>query len=259
MKTPLLLSCAAAVLAGPPHAAAEPEPQYTLRIVAQESVPPKWLPREGSLPAGVCPDILAAIEKIQPRLRFSGMEEARSVPVIEQGLESGGVGAACALLDTPRRRQIASVAGKSLYTVRHRLAAAASDKVNIETLEELVRLRPLINTPRGAAYSDQLRILGLEVDDSTGDNLTNLRKIAAGHGRFIYMNELTLAWLIREHNLQNKVRLLPNILKEEPIYFWISKKADPMATRLADQALHRLHSSGELARIYQRWSSQRQP
>lgn len=257
MKTPLLTLCAAAAMAGLANAAAETEP-YTLRILAQESVPPKWLPREGA-PAGVCPDILAAMEKIEPRLRFAGSEEARSVPLIEQGLETGSIGAACALLDTPRRRQIASVAGKPLYTVRHRLAAAASDKVNVDSLEELVRLRPLITTPRGAAYSEQLRVLGLEVDDSTGDNLTNLRKVVAGHGRFIYMNELTLAWLIREHRLQSKIRLLPNILKEEPIYFWVSKKADPTAQRLADQALHRLHSNGELARIYQRWASQRQP
>jgi glutamate/aspartate transport system substrate-binding protein len=139
--------------------------------------------------------------------------------------------------------------------VKHRLAAAASDKVVVETIDDLVKLKPLITTSRGAAYSDQLRQLGLEVDDSTGDNVTNLRKVIGGHGRFVYMNELTLVWLIREQRMQDKVRILPAVLKEEPIYFWISKKADAQAVQLMQQALQKLQRSGELSRIYERWTT----
>ncbi|MES2260180.1 MAG: transporter substrate-binding domain-containing protein [Pseudomonadota bacterium] len=229
---------------------------YTVRIQAQESIPPKWMSREGR-PDGLCPEIVAAIEKSEPRLKFSGLDDYRSVPVIEQGLESGSLGAACALLDTERRRKIATVAGKPLYIVKHRLAAAATDKAVVDTIDDLVRLKPLISTSRGAAYTDQLRALGLDVDESTGDNLTNLKKIIAGHGRFLYMNELTLAWIIRENRLQDKVRILPAVLKEEPIYFWMSKKADPNAVQLVHQALIKLKNNGELARIYDRWGNEK--
>lgn len=235
-------------------ALAQPVP---VRTMGQESLPPKWIVREGRL-EGLCPEILSAMEKAEPRLKFSGQDEFRSVPQIEQGLESGAVGAACALLDSERRRKIAHLAAK-VYVVRHRLAAAAADKAVVDSMDDLVRLNPLIATSRGAAYSDQLRALGLEVDDSTGDNLTNLKKILAGHGRFVYMNELTLAWLIRENKLQDKVRLLPVVLKEEPIFFWISKKADPVAMRLMNQALYKIKASGELARIYERWSGEKPP
>jgi glutamate/aspartate transport system substrate-binding protein len=155
-------------------------------------------------------------------VRTMGQDDFRSVPQIEQGLQSGAVGAACALLDSERRRKVAHMSGKP-YTVRHRLAAASSDRVNVESVDELVRLKPLLTTSRGAAYTDQLRVLGLEVDDSTGDNLINMKKILAGHGRFVY----------------------------------ISKKAAPEAARLMNAALMKLKASGELGRIYERWAGER--
>lgn len=248
---PLPLAGAAALLGLAITAHAQ---TVVVRILGQESIPPKWVIRDNGGLDGICPDVLAAMEKAEPRLRFAGHDDFRSVPLIEQGLESGTVQAACALLDSERRRKIAFQAAR-LYTVRHRLAAVATDKVAVESIDDLVKLKPLITTSRGAAYTDQLRLLGLEVDDSTGDNVTNLRKILGGHGRFIYMNELTLVWLIREQRLQDKVRLLPAVLKEEPIYFWISKKTEPQAAQLMQQALNKLQRNGELARIYERWSS----
>lgn len=225
-----------------------------VRILGQESIPPKWVAKDSGGLEGICPDILSAMEKAEPRLKFTGHDEFRSVPVIEQGLQTGAVQAACALLDSDKRRKIAYQSVR-LYNVKHRLAATIADKAVVDSIDDLVKLKPLITTSRGAAYSDQLRQLGLEVDDSTGDNVTNLRKILGGHGRFVYMNEMTLVWLIREQRLQDKVRILPAILKEEPIYFWISKKTDAQATQLIQQALQKLQKNGELNRIYERWTS----
>lgn len=226
---------------------------FVVRTLGQESIPPKWVARDNGGLEGICPDILSAMEKVEPRLKFTGHDDFRSVPVIEQGLETGAVHAACALLDSDKRRRIAHQSLR-LYVVKHRLAATIADKATVDTIDDLVRLKPLITTSRGAAYSDQLRQLGLDVDESTGDNVTNLRKIIGGHGRFVYMNELTLTWLIREQHMQDKVRILPAVLKEEPIYFWISKKADPQAAHLMQQALQKLHKTGELNRIYERWT-----
>lgn len=254
MRIPaLLMLTATALTAWPASARAE---VVNLAVRAQESLPPKWINR-GDHSEGVCPEILQAIEKVEPRLHFTGQHDFRSIPVIEQGLESGNVACACALLDTARRRDIATIVGKPLYMVRHRVAAAASDHVKVDSLEELVKLKPLINTSRGAGYSDQLRALGLKVDDSTGDNVTNLKKIIAGHGRFFYMNELSLNWIVRENGLREQIRVVPGVLKEEPIYFWVSKKVPPATVQLLDQALLKLKMNGELTRIYERWSAER--
>lgn len=228
----------------------------TLEVAGQESIPPKWVAGQHAL-SGLCPDILAAIEKIEPRLRFALSGETRSVAFLEQGLESGKIGAACALLDTERRRQIADIVGPPLYMVRHRLAARSNDLVAISSMAELIKLNPLINTPRNAGYAAQLRALGLEVDDSNGDNTVNLKKILAGHGRFFYINELTLDWMMRAEPFKGKVRMLDWLVKEEPIYFHVSKKSPPGAARMVEQALVKLKDSGELARIYERWAQSR--
>ena len=139
---------------------------------------------------------------------------------------------------------------------RGRLAAAADDPADIKSLDELARLNPLVNTSRGAAYVDMMRERGITVDDSTGSNLTNLKKVLAGHGRYFYMNELTLRWLIRENGLQDKVKLMPAVFKEEPVYLWVSKKAPRQAAPMLAAAVKKLSDSGELARIYARWTEE---
>lgn len=228
-----------------------------LRVLAQESIPPKWIVGSRKL-TGLCPDILAALEKVEPRLRFSRDPETRSVPFLEEGLANGRIDAACALLDTERRRQVAVIAGPPLYSVRHRLAARSDDRMPVSSIAQLVRLRPLINTPRNAAYAEQLRALGLQVDDSTGDNVVNLKKVIAGHGRYFYMSELTLTWLMEKDQFKGKVRMLDWVVKEEPIYFHVSRKAAPGAAKLIGDALYALKESGELARIYARWAHARE-
>ncbi|WP_426337589.1 substrate-binding periplasmic protein [Pseudoduganella sp. R-31] len=230
--------------------------EFVLRVTGQESLPPKWIQQDGRASTGVCPDILAAISRVEPRLRFTGLDDIRSVLVIEQNLRLGNAEIACALVSTPLRRHIAIAIPQPLYVSRQRLAAAADDTAEINSLDDLARLKPLVTTSRGAAYIDQLRALGITVDDSTGSNVTNLRKILAGHGRYFYMNELTLHWLIREQKLQDRIKLMPAVLKEDSMFLWLSKKAPPQAAPLLAAAVKKLSDSGELARIYARWSDE---
>jgi polar amino acid transport system substrate-binding protein len=229
--------------------------ELVLRVTGQESLPPKWIGQDGPS-AGLCPDILAAIARIEPRIRFTGLDDIRSVAVIEQNLRIGKADVACALLSTPLRRRIATAIPQPLYLARQRVAAAADDTAVINSLDDLAQLNPLVATSRGAAYIDLLRSRGIAVDDSTGSNVANLRKILAGHGRYFYMNELTLRWLIREQGLQDKVKLVPAILKEDAMFMWVSKKAPPQAAPMLATAIRKLSDSGELARIYARWADE---
>jgi glutamate/aspartate transport system substrate-binding protein len=247
-RAALGLACALLVAAGQAQAT-----QVTVRIMAQESIPPKWILEDGTA-RGLCPDLIAAIERIEPRIRFTGYDRGRSLVVIEDALASGRVSAACGMLDSVRRRSIALRSEVPVFETRHRLAAAAGDMQEVDSLDDLVRLKALINTARGSASIDEMKARGIAVDDSTGDNVVNLRKILAGHGRYTYMNELTLAHLIRSERLENKIRILPTVFTTAPLYFWVSKKADPALAPILDQALVRLKANGELARIYERWA-----
>jgi polar amino acid transport system substrate-binding protein len=247
----LVLASGTAAAAGSGSAAVSPP--ITVTMLAQESIPPKWVTDDGAV-QGLCPDLMAAIERIEPRLRFAGYERPRSLLVIEDALETGRAGAACGLLDSPRRRSVAVRLRVPLYEVRHRLAAVAGDRQEVNNFDDLVRLKPLINTARGSAYILQLKARGIAVDDSTGDNVVNLRKIIAGHGRYTYMNELSLLRLIRTEHLEDKIKMLPAVFNAEPVYLWVSHKADPSLAPMLEEALARLKANGELTRIYDRWA-----
>jgi glutamate/aspartate transport system substrate-binding protein len=225
-----------------------------VRVAAQEGIAPKWIALPGRA-AGICPDIMAAVERVEPRLHFTGYLRSRSLPGIEAGLESGSLDAACALVATPRRRAIAVQAGKSVYVVRHVLAARAGDQAVVRDMQDLVRLGALVTSQRGSSFTENLKRAGVRVDDASDDNRLNLRKMLGGHGRFAYLNELSLQHQIRSEGLGERVRVLPVVLGAEPTYFWVSRKADPALAELLGNAIDKLKADGELDRIYARWKA----
>jgi polar amino acid transport system substrate-binding protein len=225
-----------------------------VRVAAQEAIAPKWI----QLPertAGICPDIMAAVERVEPRLHFKGYRSSRSLPGIEAGLESGSLDAACALVGSPRRQAIAVAAGKPVYVTRHLLAARAGDQAVVRDMQDLVRLGALVTSQRGSVFTDALKAAGVRVDDATDDNGVNLHKMLAGHGRFAYLNELTLKHYLRSEDLGARVRVLPVVLGAQPSYFWVSRKADPSLAPMLGAALDRLRADGELDRIVAHWAA----
>jgi polar amino acid transport system substrate-binding protein len=226
-----------------------------VRVAAQEAIPPKWI----LLPArtaGICPDIMAAVERVEPRLHFTGYGRSRSLPGIEAALETGSVDAACALIASPRRHAIAVPAGKYVYMTRHVLVARAGDTAVVRDMRDLVRMGALVTSQRGSVFTDALKAAGVQVDDATDDNGLNLHKMLGGHGRFAYVNELTLKHYLRSEKLGQRVRVLPVVLGAEPSWFWVSRKADPHLAPLLGAALDRLKADGELDRIYAYWATQ---
>lgn len=230
-----------------------PAAAMTVPIFAQESVAPKWIHGDGK-PQGICADVLAAVEAIDGSLRFAGYERARSLAVIENSLARGDNWAACALIDSPGRRRVAVRISVPLYEASYRLAAVAGDDDPVRSLHDLARSRTLVNTPRGSAYIADLKAMGIEVDDSTGDSITNLRKTVHGHGRYTYLNEPSMLYYIRVAGLDQRLTVLPTAFNPAPVYFWVSKQADPALAPALEAALARLKANGELARIYGRWT-----
>lgn len=225
-----------------------------VRVAAQEAIAPKWILLPGRT-AGICPDIMAAVERVEPRLHFTGYRRSRSLPGIETGLETGSLDAACALIVSGRRHAIAMPVGKSVYVTRHMLAARAGDTAVVRNMHDLVQMGALVTSQRGSVFTDELKAAGVQVDDATDDNGVNLHKMLGGHGRFAYVNELTLQHYLRTEKLDRRVRVLPVVLGAEPSYFWVSRKADPKLGTMLGAALDRLKADGELDRIYAHWAA----
>jgi glutamate/aspartate transport system substrate-binding protein len=77
----------------------------------------------------------------------------------------------------------------------------------------------------------------------------------AGHGRFAYLNELTMKHYLRSEKLAARVRVLPVVLGAEPSYFWVSRKADPALAGMLGAAIDKLKADGELDRIFAHWAA----
>ncbi|MFL6709869.1 MAG: substrate-binding periplasmic protein [Massilia sp.] len=215
---------------------------------------PKFVLDEGKRPQGLCPDIMAAIEAVEPRLRFTGFDRARSLAFIEDAMARGNALAACALVDSSIRNNVARRINVPLYEARYRLAAAAGDTAPVHSLDELARGRQLVNTARGSGYVNDLKARGVAVDDSSGDSVVNLRKTVHGHGRYTYLNEMSMFYYIRSAGLEAQLTVLPTVFHTGSLYFWVSRKADPALAPMLEAALIKLKANGELERISAHWS-----
>lgn len=249
MKT---LACWSALLLTPIIAMTQ---HITLEVPGQETAPHKFSLAAG-VASGICPDVMRAMQRVDPTLAFRGYQTLTSIRRIERGLKEGHFHAACALLDSPARREFATIVNVPLYVVRHKVAARAEDTAAPTNFRELASASAgsFVITTAGSSYVALLKAHGIEVDDGSGDNQINLNKLLAGRGRFFYQSEMSLHSSIKAGALQNKIKVLPFEFQKDPIYFWVSRKQPPeLAKRLGD-ALEQLSASGELKRIVERYS-----
>lgn len=233
------------------------EPMVVLKTAGQETSAPKFVHANGEV-SGLCPDILAAISKVDTSLSFSGQQVPWSLPQIERGLESGRFDVFCGLVRLPRREKLFSFVSTPLYTIRHKVAVRYDDNVQVADLDELARLsaaspRNLVIVTAGISFIDGLKARGIDIDAGSSNNNINLRKLIGGRARFMYHNELVLAALIKDQHAEQQVKLLPAVLGEEAQQLAVSKQLDPaVVTRLAN-AVKTLRQTGELDRIYNRY------
>lgn len=229
----------------------------SIHVPAQEKSPHKFI-LDGQQASGICPDLLRALERLDPELRFHGYDTPLSLPLIEAGLRHATVGAACGLLEQAERHAYASRLLPPLYRVRHMVVARADDGANPQSLAELRTLvgdKALIAV-RGSAYPPMLREAGFKVDDSTGDYQTNLRKLLAGRARFFYGGEHALWRSMQQAHLTQSLRLLPTVFAEEPIYLWTTRQLPAVQRDRIARGLERLQASGELAAIVRHYHQQ---
>lgn len=220
-----------------------------LRSAAQEGSAPKFIEWEGSI-QGHCPDILRALEKADPQLKFELATIPTSIKRMESHLKDGRVDVVCALLDTPLRNEVAWRISTPLFMLRERLVGRIDDKLPIHNIKDLADTGDLVATQTGASYTEMLRSQGVKVDDSSGDSAVALRKLLSGRVRFYYTNELTGAYYIRIGALERQLRLVPGTLQETPSYMWVSRKVDEATVQRLERAMAKLQKEGVLDRIY---------
>lgn len=235
------------------HAQAWAQP-IVLRSAAQEGSAPKFIEWEGSV-QGHCPDILRALEKVDPQLNFEMATIPTSIKRLESHLKEGRIDLVCALLDTPLRNEIAWRISTPLFVLRERVVGRVDDRLQIRSVKDLADTGDLVAAQNGASYTEMLRSQGVKVDDSSGDSAIVLRKLLNGRVRFYYTNELTGAYYIRTGGLDKQLRLMPGTLQETPSYLWVSRKVDDASVQRLERAVARLQKEGVLEKIYRGYLS----
>lgn len=228
--------------------------QAPLRAMAQEGSAPKFM--DAAPTSGLCPDILAAIERTDKSLKFSIAPQAAPIRRMESELKAGRLDILCALLDTPWRNGIAYRISTPIYMVQERLVGRRDDDDVIRNLQDLAQSGATVVTQSGASYASELRNAGVQVVESPGGSAMALHQVQNNRARFYYTNALTGAYYIRTEGLGQKLHLMPGVLQSSPSYLWAGHHIDSATVQKLEKALLQLKRSGELDRIYQHYESE---
>ena len=225
-----------------------------VRVQFQDASAPKYMGADAThpVPYGLCPDILAALERQDPTLQFELDPQPRAQRRIEYDIGAGTKDAMCGLLSSPERLAVAYPIGTPVYMIRERMVGRVDDTLAVASLEDLARSGAAVAVQSGAAYLRKLKEAGVQAIESGGSDMA-VRAVANGRVRFFYTNSLTASYFIKTEKLQGKLRLHPGVLDTSPAYFWVGKHVDPELAKKLESGMKRLKRSGELDRIYARY------
>lgn len=241
-----LLTLPLALTAG--HAAAG----EVLRTVAQASQNLKFNTGSDG-PPGFCFDYIHALQRVDPGLRFNGLEEAMPLPRIESDLAAERIDLFFGLLRTRERAaRFRFVDAPALYNVRHQIAVRADDGVDIRGFDDIRALgsQGVILATRATGYASFLADQpGLLVDAGAMDDVRNLRKLVGSRGRFFYQSDATLRHVIDAEGLQDKVRILPTVFHAESQLLAHAPSLAPDRLARVVTAMRALELNGMAARL----------
>lgn len=226
-----------------------------LKTAAQNS-PPKYYLREDGSMGGVCVDILHAIERVDPQLRFSGYEEFLPFKRLQLYLESGRLDLFCGLKNSPERLDRYFFSATPLYRLNYVIAARSDDHVDIESLDDIRRLgeQGRILTVFGSAAGRFLKNEGaLYVNDSAPTPAHVIRTLLAGRGRFAFYHDLGLKNAIESEAAEQRITILPISFSSYHHYTAYSKSMPADLVARLNQALQFLRNDGTMAKIYQKY------
>lgn len=231
-----------------------------IRTAAQEASEPKYIatlnPQGKMAIGGMCVDILRAIEKVEPELRFIGDQVWQPRARIDAALKIGNIDVICGVQRIARNTSQYQFAATPLFSVNYLLAVRVDDTVPVEDWDDIRKLgnEGIILALRGFGIVDILTQMGgLKIDDTATSSISNLKKLLAGRGRFYCHRSPGIGLAIRQAGLEDKIRLLSKPQLTEKFYMGMAKTMSPELVRKIGASLVLLERNGELKRIFERY------
>lgn len=227
-----------------------------LRIAAQEETAPKYIKSDAGAGVGMCVDLVQALERTDPELRFVGGERWMHLVRVLTELSAGQLDAGCGLARTREREKRMTFLKPALTSLDFVLVARAGDNVDVNNWDDVRKLgrHGVVLGNRGLFASGFLAAVdGIHYDTGSATSAQNLHKLVRGRGRFFFQRKQGLNEMLREAGVFERVRVLPAVMGSTRLYFTLGKHVDVKATERVQRALIRLQTTGELERIRKRW------
>ncbi|MGL5813369.1 MAG: substrate-binding periplasmic protein [Aeromonas sp.] len=226
------------------------------RTAAQPDSAPKYQTLSDGRIGGICVDLFRLMEREQPALRILGDQAFLPLRRLEKKVLHGQLDFICGVGDSPARRNNFIYITPSIFTVRYHLAVRRDDTVEIRGWEDVRALGRegviLINHGSGAIARLQA-IGGLLVDSGGINSEANYDKLLMKRGRFFYYRSPGFEADLRQHRLDDQIRLLPRVMEETPFYILFHRQISPERLKLFGDTLQRLASRGELVALAGRY------
>lgn len=232
-------------MAAPLHAQ-----ELVLRTAQQSGSLVKYDPDGGPARPGLCLEILRAVEKQDPGLHFTGLDQAVPLKRVERLLADGLVDAFFCLLKSPERERQWRYATVPLYMIRHVVLQRADDPRSPDTLAELAawsRNKPVL-VMRGTAMARRLLMADVTIAEVASEREA-LQMLTLGRADAIYGQDINLQRHVNDSRQAEKFKFGRTVFHEEPQ--WLAMRADLPAAheeRLT-QALRKLEKDGTLRQL----------
>lgn len=221
-----------------------------LKTVLQAGSVIKYDPDGGPQRPGLCLEVLRAVERVDPGLRFTGLDQWVPLKRLERLLAEGQVDAVFCLLKSPERERLWRYVPVPLYGIRHVVLQRADDTQRLDNLADLAaasQAKPVL-VARGTALARWLQAAEVKVTEVNTEREA-LQMLALGRADVVYGQDINLQRHLADARLGGVLKFGRTVFHEEAQYLAV-RSGLPAATeeRLA-QALRRLEREGTLRQL----------
>lgn len=223
--------------------------ELTLRTAQQSGSVVKYDP-DNKLRPGLCLEILRAVERAEPGLHFTGLEQQVPLKRVERLLAESLVDAFFCLLKSPERERQWRYAQVPLYTIRHVVLQRADDARQIDSMEQLAQASrgKRVLVMRGTAIARHLVNADVAVAEVASEREA-LQMLALGRADFIYGQDINLQRHVADHRLGAQLKFGRTVFQEEPQFLALRPDIPPALEERLTQALRKLERDGVLRQL----------
>jgi ABC-type amino acid transport substrate-binding protein len=228
--------------------------ELTLRTVQQASSIVKYDPEGAPQRAGLCMDVLRAVERVDPGLKFTGLDQAMPLRRVERLLADGQIDAFFCLLRSPERERQWRYVPVPLYAVRHVIVQRLDDSRAVDSLLDLAtasQLKPVLVT-RGTVLARKLETAGVNLAEVSSEREA-LQMLVLGRTNAIYGQDINLLRHIRDARLADRVRLGRTVFQEDAQYLAVRADLPAAIVERLTEALRRLEHDGVLRLLSEKY------